>query len=200
MKKILFVSLFILLLLCSGCEHMKMDQKSQTGTTKELPAKLTLVQAIKLAHSEAVKWDKEAMLIDATSIDSDKGGAAIDGKSSDWNITFGIPYTNKAFLVSIQDGNINERADITDESVPPLSNLYFITDISKVKFDSPELLKKAISTTKLYPSDTWTKGYTLGISKDIEKDIILIKIIGWDKKEEKLKKLQFNASSGELVQ
>lgn len=197
MKKILFVSFFVLLILCSSCKHLEMVQKSQA--TKELPAKLTLVQAIKLANSEAVKWDKEAMLIDATSMDSDNGIAEIDGKSRDWNITFGIPNTNKAFLVNILDGKINERADITDESVPPLSKVYFITDISKIKFDSPELLKKAISTTKLYPSETWMKGYTLGISKDIEKDIILIKIIGWDKNEEKMKGLEFNAGTGKLL-
>jgi len=77
---------------------------------------------------------------------------------------------------------------------------YFITDLSEIKFDSPELLKKAISTTKLYPSDTWEKGYSYGISKDIEKDIALTEIIGWDDEREEMKKLQFNASTGELLQ
>lgn len=194
MKKILFVSLFIVFLLLGGCMHKEASQKSQTSTT----ARLTLIQAIKLAYSDALEWDKDAKLIDATSTDSEKGIDRIDGKDRYWDITFGIPGTNEAFLVNIHDGEINKHAEISDESVMPLSTVDFITDLSEIKFDSPELLKKAISTTKLYPSDTWEKGYIFGISKDTEKDVILIKIIGWDKKEEKVKGLQFNASTGEL--
>lgn len=199
MKKNLFVNLFIFSLFLSGCMHAEMTQKSQTGTTIEIPAKLTLIEAITLAYSDAVEWDKEATLIDATSINNDKGIAEFDGKSKYWNITFGIPGAVETLLVSIDDGKINKH-EITDEDVPPLAMDYFITDLSEIKFDSPELLKKAISTTKLYPSDTWEKGYSYGISKDIEKDIALTEIIGWDDEREEMKKLQFNASTGELLQ
>ncbi|WP_188632818.1 hypothetical protein [Lentibacillus kapialis] len=186
MKKLLFVSLFISLLLLGGCMH------------KEVNHPLTLIQAIKRAYPDALKWDKDARLIDAKSVDGDKRITRMNGKSSYWDITFGIPGTNKAFLVNIRDGEINNRTDITDESVVPLSDAYFITDLSKLKFDSPELLKKAMSTTKLYPIDTRKRRYIFGISKATEKDSMLVKIIGWDKKEEKMKRLQFNANTGEL--
>ncbi|GGJ96391.1 hypothetical protein GCM10007063_18520 [Lentibacillus kapialis] len=165
---------------------------------KEVNHPLTLIQAIKRAYPDALKWDKDARLIDAKSVDGDKRITRMNGKSSYWDITFGIPGTNKAFLVNIRDGEINNRTDITDESVVPLSDAYFITDLSKLKFDSPELLKKAMSTTKLYPIDTRKRRYIFGISKATEKDSMLVKIIGWDKKEEKMKRLQFNANTGEL--
>lgn len=174
--------------------HQEVSQQSQTGTT----SRLTLNQAIKLAYSEALKWDEDAWLIDATSIDSEKGINRMDGKSKYWDVTFGIPLTNEAFLVNIRDGEVNDHADISDESVIPLTKHYFIRDLSKIKFDSPELLKEAINTTKLYPSDNWEKGYIYGISKDADKDTILIKIIGWDKEEKKMKALHFNANTGEL--
>ncbi|MDY0395699.1 hypothetical protein RWE15_16340 [Virgibacillus halophilus] len=101
------------------------------------------MQAIKLAYPDAVKWDKGATLIDAKSVDSDEGIAAFDGTSRSWSITFGIPNTDEAFLVNIHDGRINAHGEVTDEGAPPLSKGYFITDLSKVKFDSPELLKKS---------------------------------------------------------
>lgn len=192
MKKIWLVSFFILCLLLSGCTLKEIGQKFQSGA-----ASLTLIEAIELAYSDAVGWDKDASLVDATSTASEKGIAQTDGKAGYWDVTFGIPGTNEAFLVTIQDGKITGHADITDENVPPLTDGYFITDVSEIKLDSPALLKKAMSTTKLYPSDTWKEGYRFGLSKNMEQDMMLIKIIGWDKKEEKMKILQFNASTGE---
>src|SRR5690625_1300383 len=195
MKTKVFVSLFLFLLLLSGCTQMM--RGSQTGT-KKLLKKMTLIEALTFAYSDAVKWNKGAMLVDAKSVDSDEEIVQFDGKRRYWDITFGVPHTHEAFLVSIRDGEINNY-DISDEGVPVHSNDYFITDLSEIKIDSPELLKKVISTTKLYPSDTWTKSYSYGISKDIDKDIVLIKIFGWGKEREKFMGLQFNASTGEFL-
>lgn len=194
MKKIWLISFFLLTLLLNGCMDSKVIQRYETGDIE----KLTLIEAIELAYSDAVKWNQAAQLINAISVDGGNGVAKTDGKFRRWNVTFGIPGTNGAFLVNIEDAKITEHADITDEGAPPLSEDDFITDPSKVKFDSPEFLKKAISTAELYPSENWQKEYSFVLSKGIETDIILIGIIGWDKEEGRLRELEFDASTGEL--
>lgn len=194
MKKIWLLHMIILTLLLNGCMDNKVNQKSETGNME----KLTLIEAVELAYSDAVKWNQGAQLINAGSVDSENGVAGIDGKARRWDITFGIPETEGAFLVNIEDAKIAGHADITDEGAPPVSEDYFITDPSDMKFDSPELLKKAINTEKLYPSEDWQREYSFGLIKDAENGIILIEIIGWDKEEGKWRELQFNANTGEL--
>jgi hypothetical protein len=48
------------------------------------------------------------------------------------------------------------------------------------KYDTPELLKKAQKITKIYLGDIFAKGYNFGFTKDPEKNIPLVKVIGWD--------------------
>jgi len=190
MKKnylLLFLSLCLLL---NGCINHE-------NNSEELSSELTLNQAINLAYSDALNWNKEAKLIDATSIDNDEEQTGGDGKRRYWNITFGVPNTNDLFLVNIHDGKINERVDLPNEGEPRPES-YFVKDLSKINYDTPELLGKAKKITNLYPGDVFAKGYNFGITKDPEKDIVLIKIIGWDEERKNMKYLLFNGETGEL--
>src|SRR5690606_8039222 len=155
MKKIYILSFLIFFLLLTGC----IESKS-----------LTLKQAINLANSEALIWHQEARLLDATSVDNDKKIAGSNGKRRFWNITFGVPNTRDMFLVNIHDGKINEHVEIPNEGDEDRPYSYFINDLSKIKYDSPELLKKAKKITNLYPGDIFAKGYNFGITKHPEKN------------------------------
>ncbi|WP_077706268.1 hypothetical protein [Virgibacillus dokdonensis] len=191
-NKLYIFLLIIFYLFLTGCT----DQKDLQDTKSNF--KLTLKQAIELAYSDAVLWNKQAKLIDAISIDNDEKQTGGDGKRRYWNITFGLPNTNDFYLVNIHDGKINEHVAFPNEGEELRPKEYFITNLSEIKYDTTELLKKAKSLTNLYPGDVFAKGYNFGITKDPRKNIILIKIIGWDKARKKMKYLLFNGETGEL--
>ncbi|GGP14202.1 hypothetical protein [Oceanobacillus neutriphilus] len=71
-------------------------------------------------------------------------------------------------------------------------------DLSDIKYDSPELLKKAKEIRDLYPGDFFAKGYNFGITTDDRNGITLIKVIGWDKALKNMKYILFNAETGEF--
>lgn len=187
MKKIYILSFLIFSLLLTGCLENNNPAKS-----------LTLKQAINLANSEALIWHQEARLLDATSVDNDKKIAGSNGKRRYWNITFGVPNTRDMFLVNIHDGKINERLEIPNEGDENRPYSYFINDLSKINYDSPELLKKAKKITNLYPGDIFAKGYNFGITKHPEEGLILIKIIGWDKERKNIIYVFFDGETGEF--
>lgn len=200
MKKSLILIVFSLIIMfIGGYMNSLPDNDNQSAiVTTNLSIELSLNEAIKIASQNALKWDKKAQLYSGTSVDNDEGITGDDGKRRYWNILFGIPDTNRIFLVQIKDAEIKESVDITSKGDTPMPKNYFIDDLSEIKFDTPELLKKAKEITELYPGDNWAKGYNFGISKDIEKNVILIDIIGWNKQRDKMKGLQFNANTGEL--
>ena len=68
---------------------------------------LSIKQAIELAYPSALKWDENVQLLTAMNIDlEDKVEKSIgsNGKRKYWNIAFGVPDTNKYFLVTIHKG------------------------------------------------------------------------------------------------
>src|SRR5699024_18032 len=156
---------------------------------------LSLLQALELAYSDALSWNNDAQLMNAKSVQH--GNDKMDGNSRGWDVFFGLPGSYEAFWVSIRDGEIENHADISDEGAMPQFASYSIDDLSKIKFDSPELLTEAIKTNKCYSINIGENRYTYKISKNGEENIILFKIIGWDDREKKTKILQFDASTGE---
>ncbi|MFF2176189.1 hypothetical protein ACFVT8_07000 [Lysinibacillus sp. NPDC058147] len=129
MKKILFV---VLLLLISVGAVAKVSARTLQSTDDLLEVanqpELSIKQAIELASTPALKWNKNAQLINAINIDIDKPGKSIgsNGKRKHWNILFGVPDTNKAFLVTIHDGKIDDTNDLTRDgtSLYQKKNLY----------------------------------------------------------------------------
>ena len=74
---------------------------------------LSIKQAVELALPQALKWNTEAQLLHAVNIDLDKPAKSIgsSGKRKYWNIAFGVPDTNKFFLVTIYEGKIKSEKD-----------------------------------------------------------------------------------------
>ena len=52
--------------------------------------------------------------------------------------------------------------------------------VEEFKYDTPELLKRGQKITKIYPGDTFAKGYNFGFTKDPQKNIPIVMVIGWD--------------------
>ena len=147
MKKIVFV---VLLLLISIGAVEKVSVRSLEPTEDIFEAdehqKLSIKQAIELAYPSALKWNENAQLLTAVNIDlEDKAEKFIgsDGKRRYWNISFGVPDTNKFFLVTIHEGKIDQTNDLTSEGDSPYPKKEFI-QMKDIKYDSPELLKKAL--------------------------------------------------------
>ncbi|HGE5782521.1 TPA: hypothetical protein ACGGHE_004528 [Bacillus pseudomycoides] len=201
MKKIVFV---VLVLLISIGTVEKVSARSLQSTDDTLEAvknqELSIIQAIELAYPSALKWNKNAQLLQGVNIDRDKPGKSIgsNGKRKYWNIDFGVPDTNKIFLVTIYEGEIIEEKDLTGKDDSPYPKKEFI-QMKDIKYDSPGLLKKALKMGSIYPGKDWAKGYNFIIRKDTERNINLILVIGWNSDQTKMKAVGFNASTGEYI-
>lgn len=201
MKKIVFV---VLLLLISVGAFEKVSAHTLQSTDDLLEVteqqELSIKQAIELAFTPALEWNKNAQLINAINIDIDKPGKSIgsNGKRKHWNILFGVPKTNKAFLVTIHDGKIDDTNDLTMDGTSPYPKKEFI-QMKDIIYDSPELLQKAIKIGGIYPGKDWAKGYNFMLRKDIERNVPLLLVIGWNSEQTKMEAAGFNATTGEYI-
>jgi len=161
---------------------------------------LSIRQAIELAFPPALKWNEDAQLLQAINIDLDKPGKSIgsNGKRKHWNISFGVPDTNKYFLVTIHDGKIDMVNDLTGEGTSPYPKKEFVL-MKDIKYDSPELLKKALKVGGIYPGKDWAKGFNFMLRKDTERNINLLLVIGWNSDQTNMEAAGFNASTGEYI-
>jgi len=143
MKKIFFVVL-LLVISFGAVEQLSARSLQSTEETFQVDEhqKLTIKQAIELASPFALKWDENVQLLTAMNIDlEDKAEKSIgsNGKRKYWNIAFGVPDTNKYFLVTIFKGEIVGAEDHTKEG----SSSYLkneLTLLEDIKYDSPQLV------------------------------------------------------------
>ncbi|MGE7926737.1 hypothetical protein [Lysinibacillus xylanilyticus] len=199
MKKIVFV---ILLLLTPVDAVQIVSAKSLQLDSHEVDEQqeLTIKQAIELANPSALKWNKNAQLLQAINIDLDKPRKSIgsNGKRKYWNISFGVPDTNMYFLVTIHEGKIDHTSDLGGDGSSPYPKKEFI-QVNDIKYDSPELLKKALNMGSIFPGKDWAKGYNFMLIKDTERNVPLLLVIGWNRDQTKMEAAGFNASTGEYI-
>ncbi|MFJ6265762.1 hypothetical protein [Lysinibacillus xylanilyticus] len=201
MKKIVFVVLLLLVpvdaaVIVSAGSMQLIEDSPEVDEQQEL----TIKQAVELANPSALKWNKNAQLLQAINIDLDKSGKLIGskGKRKHWNISFGVPDTNKYFLVTIHDGKIDQTSDVTVDGTSPYPQKEFI-QMNDMKYDSPELLQKALKMGSIYPGNDWAKGYNFMLIKDTERNVPLLLVIGWNRDQTKMEAAGFNASTGEYI-
>jgi len=202
MKKI-FLFLFICVFLV-GCQQntdqdttMDSNIESEVAFFPDIEMGLTLKEALEIAHKEALKWNKEAMLYSGTSVDKDKAPTGMDGRRKHWNIEFGIPGKTDYYLVTIRDGKVLDKVHVPN-GMDAMPKSQFISKVEDFKYDTPELLKVAQKTTKIYPGDTFAKGYNFGFTKHLQKNVPIVQVIGWDQAKKNMIYLMFNAVKGEL--
>lgn len=201
MKKIVFV---VLLLFISVDAVEKVSARTLPSTKDPLEVvdqqELSIKQAIELASTPALKWNKNAQLLQAINIDLDKPGKSIgsNGKRKHWNISFGVPDTNKYFLVTIHEGKIDDTNDLTRDGTSPYPTKEFI-QMKDIMYDSPDLLQKALKIGGIYPGKDWAKGYNFMLRKDIERNVPLLLVIGWNSDQTKMEAAGFNATTGEYI-
>lgn len=202
MKKIVFVVL-LLLISIGAVEKVSVRSLESTEDTFEVDEnqELSIKQAIELAYPFALEWDENAQLLDAINIDlDDKAEKSIgsNGKRKYWNINFGVPDTHKNFLVTIYKGKIEEKKDLTVDGNSPYPKKDFIA-LEDIKYDSPELLKKALKMGNVYPGKDWAKGYNFMLIKNPETNITMMLMVGWNSDGTEMKAAGFNASTGEYI-
>lgn len=199
MEKIVFVVLLLII-------PVDVVQKVSAGSLQldshevDKQQELTIKQAIELANPSALKWNKNAQLLQAINIDLDKSGKLIgsNGKRKHWNISFGVPDTNMYFLVTIHDGKIDQTSDVTGDDSSPYPKKEFI-QMNDMKYDSPELLQKALKMGSIFPGKDWAKGYNFMLIKDTERNVPILLVIGWNRDQTKMEAAGFNASTGEYI-
>lgn len=192
---IIILSLFTLSVSAFGKETVE-NKKREISNTE---LSLTLKEATEIAHKEALKWNKEASLYIGISVDRDEKQTGMDGRRKHWNIQFGIPGKTDWYLVTIRDGKVREKVHLPNE-LETMSESYFISNVEGFQYDTPELLNKAQKIDEIYPGDTFAKGYNFGFTKDPQKNIPLVMVIGWDESKKNMIYLMFNPITGELEQ
>ncbi|WP_299095671.1 hypothetical protein [uncultured Metabacillus sp.] len=201
MKKIIIVVLLLLISIGPVGNATARFIKSADDTLEVFEhQELSIKQAIDLAYPSALEWNKNAQLLDAVNIDLDKPGKSIgsNGKRKFWNIAFGVPDTNNFFLVTIHNGKIDKINDLTNKGDSPYPKKEFI-QMKDIKYDSPDLLKKALKMGSIYPGKDWAKGFNFMLRKDTERNINLILVIGWNSDQTKMKAVGFNVKTGEYI-
>ncbi|MFB7159549.1 hypothetical protein [Lysinibacillus sp. NPDC056232] len=145
-----------------------------------------------------MEWDEDAQLLQAVNIDlEDKTEKLIgsNGKRKYWNISFGVPDTNKYFLVTIHDGKIDQENDFTRNDASPYPKKEFLR-LGEINYDSPQLLKKALKFGNINPGKDWAKGYNFMIRKDPETGTPLMLVIGWNNDQKQMVAVYFNVKNG----
>ncbi|PEX94087.1 hypothetical protein [Bacillus cereus] len=201
MNKIIFIVLLLIISIGTGEKTSARSIKSIEDTLANFEhQELSLKQAIELASTPALKWNKSAQFLQAVNIDKDKPGKSIgsNGKRKYWNIDFGVPDTNKIFLITIYEGKIVKEKDVTRYGDSPYSREEFIR-LEDINYDSPQLLKKALESGDIYPGKDWAKGYNFMLKKDTKMNIPLMLVIGWNKEQTKMKATGFNVTTGEYI-
>lgn len=198
-KKRIIVLLILILMSISGVILFVNSPSSETKAETE--GELSILEAIKLAYPAALEWDANAQLLDAINIDlDDKAEKSIgsNGKRKYWNIMFGVPDTHKNFLVTIYKGEFEGKKDLTVDGTSPYPKKDFIA-LEDIKYDSPELLKKALKIGNIDPGKDWAKGYNFMLIKDPETNITLLIVIGWNKELDSMVAVHFDATNGKHV-
>lgn len=202
MKRIIVFALLLFISFLSESNIFANSLKSDPNPLKVLENKeLTLQQAVYLAQTSALKWNEDAQLIQAVTIDLDdqkEKPEGLNGKRRYWNIDFGIPDTNKLFLVTIHEGKISQASDVTRKGDTPYPKTVFIK-VKDINYDSPQLLKKALKLGEIYPGKDWAKGYNFMLRIDSELNIPLMLVIGWNSDQTKMKAVGFNTTTGEYI-
>jgi len=171
----------------------------ETAASSEIKTSLTLKEAIKAAHEEALKWNKGALLYNGSSVDKDQTQAGLDGRRRHWNIQFGIPGKTDWYLVTIRHGRVQDKVHLPNE-LDVMPENYFINSVKAFNYDSPDLLIRGKHMVEMYPGDLFAKGYNFGFTKDPVKDIALVKVIGWNRSKKSMIYLMFDAKTGKLDQ
>lgn len=191
MKKIflIFFPCILFLIFTTSCNHSKPSPKSTNH--------LTLKQAYRIALTSAKQWDKRIRLSHATSIDDNgKATSGKDGTRENWNLIFIVPNTYKTLLVTIHGRKIISRKNFTTKGTAITKASDLVQHPSEIRYDSPELVKKAIKMKKIDPSKGWANGYHFGLFQYSKKKIPIVSVTGWNKKHNGLTKLYFNAKTG----
>ncbi len=200
-KNLLLLFIFVFLVSCqqSTDQDSTMDSNIETEVAffPDIELGLTLKEALEIAHKEALKWSKEAMLYTGTSVDRDKTPTGMEGRRNHWNIEFGIPGKKDYYLVTIRDGKVADKVHAPNE-LNAMPKSHFISRVEEFKYDTPELLKRGQKITKIYPGDTFAKGYNFGFTRHLQKNVPIVTVIGWDQAKENMIYLMFNAVTGEL--
>lgn len=201
MKKIIIAVLLLLISIDPVGNATARSIKSAEDTFEFYKhQELSIKQAIDLAYPTALEWDENAQLLQAINIDLDKPGKPIrsNGKRKYWNIDFGVPETNKVFLVTIHEGKIDQAKDVTRKGDSPYPKKEFVK-LEDINYDSPELLKKALKMGSIYPGKDWAKGYNFMLRKNTETNIPLMLVIGWNIDQTNMKVAGFNVTTGEYI-
>lgn len=165
------------------------------SATEEVSSKeLTLEAAFKKAYTAAVKWNKKARLIKATSADSiDRriNETGIEGKRRYWNFTFGVPGEEQVALIRIHD----EELEIVDNLHGGVEENQLI-EYEEVKLSSKEAFKMSVERVNLKPGVIWAKDYHYILQK--QDNEVVLSVIGLDEKGY-FSRVSFDARSKGLI-
>ncbi|MET3574537.1 hypothetical protein ACFFIY_13685 [Bhargavaea ullalensis] len=157
--------------------------------TLDKGAEISLREAINLGLRKARKWNEDAYLISATSVDETMGGTrGTEGKRYKWTLCFESSSSDQQLFVGISKGEISG----TQEGRGPSFGKVNLGDI---KFDSPYLLEIAKEQYNLQKGVDWATGYHFTL--DNESGNPTVTVLGNDP-DGLFARVSFDARNGEI--
>lgn len=152
---------------------------------------LTLRQAIKLAETEALKWNPNAKISFVGSVDNPEESGKIDGNNGKrrfWNFDFMDSKSKKHMGLTIHDGKIINKRYTTEDAI--------VFNVPNTSFDSPVALKIAKSQFNLKPGKGWAGGYHFEIDRLGGENVLTV--VGRDSNGN-FARVYFDISTGKVV-
>ncbi|SUY65468.1 hypothetical protein [Clostridium tetani] len=193
MNKKTLITLVILISVISVTFKIYGHKNKCVSNKHEQIKALTLKDAYNVALVKITTLDSNSKLYFITSVDEPDSNTScgLDGKRRYWNFIFNVPKANKQFIITIHDGqvvNYNTSKNPLDEND--------LIDLTQLKVDNTDAVKKAILEYNLKPGLSWARGYNFVLAK-IDGKIILT-VVGNDK-DGNFSRININSTTGDIV-
>lgn len=160
------------------------------STEQEDVTQLTLKEAVEKGTQHARKINPNFQLVYVTSVESNDGMEQ-EGRCRSWNLIFGIPDSYQGLTVKVENGEVVRSHQVQEKILPDV-----VFQPQEIRWDSPDLLKRAQEEYNLRPSQGFGKGYHFKVTKD--QGYLFIGVSGWDKSG-RAQTIYFNSENGKYL-
>lgn len=153
-----------------------------------------LLEAYKIANTEAVKWDKSAKLYFITSVDDSIESRFVkgeDGKRNYWNFDFVVENSNKHLIVTLQNKSVVNKIEAASSV-----NSDYIISIEKLCISTAEAVMIAKNNYGLLPGTDWAQGYHFVLEND--GSVLTLSVVGINADGD-MSRVFFNAKTGVVI-
>lgn len=155
---------------------------------------LDLLEAYKIANTEALQWDGSANPYFITSVDDPIESRFVkgeDGNRNYWNFDFVVENTNKHLIVTLHNQTVVHKK----EAISSVNSDYII-NIEELSISTADAVTVAKEKYGLLPGTDWAQGYHFVLEND--GSLLVLSVVGLHADGD-MTRVFFNAKTGEVI-